>query len=201
MALQVPGAFARPPLDIFPHLTMKEATTTGRHHAKPLPTMVAHLPVTAPHAPLGTSPHAHPSMAHLGPLTEAAGVGLHQGTASRATGPSTSVIMSTNGTTSHLHTSRAFPMATRTHMGGILTHTHAHLGLPVMGPLLLPLNRIHEGCQMAIAHRHLPRIDEDHLEHPLTHTTDPPTAEAHARACMNLIVKRTRTTGASDHRE
>lgn len=200
MPLQGQGACAHLPLDTSPHQTMKEATTTGPHHAKPLPTTVAPLRDTVRHAPLGTSPHAHLFMAHLGPLTEAAGVGLRLGTAWRVMGPSTSMTTSTNGTMNPLPMSRAFPMATRIHMGEILTHTHAHLGLPATGPLL-PLTPIHVGCPMAIAHPPLPRIGGDHLGHPLTHTTAPLMPEGLERACMNLIVKRMRMTGASNHRK
>ncbi|GLD63863.1 voltage-dependent P/Q-type calcium channel subunit alpha-1A, partial [Lates japonicus] len=194
------AACAHPPPDTSPHPITTEATATDPRRAMPLPITGAPPPGTVRRAPLGTNPHALPSTAHLGPLTKAAGVGLHLGTAWRATGPSMSMIMSTSGTMSPLPMSRASPTATHTHMGEILTHTHAHLGLPAMGPLR-PLTRIHVGCPMAIAHPHLPRIDGDHLGHPPTHITAPPMPEGPARACMNLIVRRMKMTGASDHRE
>lgn len=200
MAHQGQGACARLPLDTSPHQTMKEATTTGPHHDKSLHTMVAPLHGTVRHVPLGTSPHGHLSMAHLDPLTEAAGVGLHLGTAWRVMGPSMSVTTSTKGTMSPPPTSRASPMVTHIHMGEILTHTHAHLGLPATGPLL-PLTHTHVGCPMAIAHPHLPRIGGDHLGHPLTPTTAQLMPEGLAKACTNLVVKQMRMTGASNHRE
>lgn len=200
MALQGQGACVRLPLDTSPHQTMKEATTTGLHRDKPLHTMVGPLRGTVRRVPLDTSPHGHLFMAHLDHLTEAAGVVLRLGTAWRVTGPSMSVTTSMKGTMSPLPMSRASPMATHTHMGEILTHTHAHLGLPTTGPLL-PLTHIHVGCPMAIAHPHLPHIGGDHLGHPLTPTTAPLMPEGLARACTNLIVKQTRMTGASNHRK
>lgn len=200
MALRGRAACAHLRPDTSPHQTTKEATTTDLRHATAPPTTGALRPGTVRRAPLDTSPRARPSTARPGPLTEAAGVGLRLGTAWRATGLSTSVTTSTSGTTSPLPMSKASPMATRTHMGGILTHTHAHLGLPVTGPLR-PLTRILAGCPMATAHLHLPHIDGDHRGHPPTHTTGPLMPEGPARAYMNLIVRRTRMTGASDHRE
>lgn len=190
---------ARPPPDTSPHQTTTEATTTDPNHARLLPTTGAPRPGTVRRAPLGTSPHARPSTVHLGPLTEAAGAGLRLGTAWRATGPSTSVTTSTSGTMSPLPTSKASPTATHTHTGEILTHIHAHLGLPATGPLR-PLTRTHAGCPTATVHPHLPLIGGVHLGHP-PHTTAPPMPEGPARACMNLIVRRTRMTGASNHRE
>lgn len=179
---------------------MTEATTTDPRHAKLLPTTGDPHPGTVHHAPLGTSPHAHPSMAHPGPLTEAAGAGLRLGTAWRETGLSTSVTTSMSDTMSPLPMSKAFPMATHTHMGEILTHTHAHLGLPATGPLR-PLTRIHVGFPMATAHPHLRHIGGGHLGFPPIHITAPPMSEGPARACTNLIVRRMRMTGASNHRE
>lgn len=191
---------ARPPPDTSPHQTTTEATTTDPHLATLLPTTGALRLGTVHHGPLGISPHARPFTAHLGPLTEAAGAGLHLGTAWKVTGPSTSVTTSMSGTMSPLPMSKASPMATHTHMGEILIHTHAHLGLPATGPLR-PLTRIHVGCPMATAHPHLPHIDGGHLGRPPTHTTAPLMPEGPARVCMNLIVRRTRMTGASNHRE
>lgn len=200
MAPQGQGACARLPLDTSPHQTMKEATTTAPRHDKPRHTTVDPLHGTVRRVLLGTSPHGHLSMAHLDHHTEAAGVGLRLGTAWRVMGPSMSVTTSTKGTMSPLPTSRASPMVTHIHMGEILTHTRAHLGLPATGPLL-PLTHIHVGCPMAIAHPHLPHIGGDHLGHPLTPTTAPLMPEGLARACTNLIVKQMRMTGASNHRE
>lgn len=198
-ALQGQAACAHLHPDTSPHQTTKEATTTDPRHATALPTTGALRPDTVHRAPLDISLHAHPSTARPGPLTEAAGAGLRLGTAWRATGPSTSVTTSTSGTMSPLPMSKASPMATHTRMG-ILTHTHVHLGLPATGPLH-PLTRILAGCPMATAHLHLPHIGGDHLGRPRTHTTVPPIPEGPVRACMNLIVRRTRMTGASDHRE
>lgn len=189
---------ARPPPDTSPHQTTTEATTTDPLHARFLPTTGPPRHGTVHRAPLGTSPRARPSTAHPGPLTEAAGAGLRLGTAWRATDPSTSATTSTSGTMSPLPTSKASPMATHTHMGEILTH--AHLGLPATGPLR-PLTHIHVGFPMATAHPHLPHIGGGPLGHPPIHTTAPPMPEGPARACMNLIVRRTRMTGASNHRK
>lgn len=200
MALRGQAACAHLHPDTSPHQTMTEATTTDPRHATALPTTGALRPGTVRHAPLDTSPHVRPSTARPGPLTEAAGADLHLGTAWRATGLSMSVTTSTSGTMSPLLMSKASPMATHTHMGGILTHTHAHLGLPATGPLR-PLTRILAGFPMAIAHLHLHHIGGDHPGRPPTHTTAHPMPEGPARACMNLIVRRMRMTGASDHRE
>lgn len=89
-------------------------------------------------------------------------------------------------------------MATLIPTEEILTHTHAHLGLPAMGPLH-PRTHIHVGYLMATAHPHLPHIDGDHQGHP-THTTGLPMPEGPARASMNLTVRQMRMIGASDHR-
>ncbi|CAB1441325.1 unnamed protein product, partial [Pleuronectes platessa] len=190
---------AHPRPDTSPHQITTEATTTDPRHVKALPIMGVRHRDTARHAPQGTSPLARPSTARLGP-PEAAGVGLRLGTAWRETGPSMSMIMSMSGTMSPLPMSKASPMATHIHMGEILTHTHAHQGLPAMGPLR-PLTRTHGGSPMATVHPHLPRIDGDHPGHPLIRTTAPPMPEGPARACMNLTVRRTKMTGASDDRE
>lgn len=190
----------RLPPDTSPRQITTEATTIDPRRAKTLPTTGVRHPATVRHAPRGTSPHARPSMAHLGPLTEAAGVGLRLATAWRATDPSTSTTMSMSGTMSPLPTSKASPMATHIHMGEILTLTHDHLGLPATGPHR-PLTRIHGGYPMATVQPHLPRIEGDHPGHPPTRTTVPPMPEGPARACMNLIVRRTKMTGASDDRE
>lgn len=191
---------ARPPPDTSPHQTTTGATTTGPRHARLLHTTGAPGPGTVLRAPLGTSPRARPSTAHLGPLIEAAGAVPRLGTAWRATGPSTSATTSTSGIMSPLPTSKASLMATHTHTEEILTHTHAHQGLPATGPLR-PLTHIHVGCPMATVHPHLLHIGGGHLgRHPI-HTTAPHMPEGPARACMNLIVRRMRMTGASNHRE
>lgn len=192
--------YARPPPDTSPRQTTTEATTTDPRHAKHLHTMGAPRPGTVRRAPLGTSPRVHPSTAHQGPLTEDAGAALHPGTAWRATCPSTSVTTSTSGIMSPLPTSKASLMATHTRMGEILTHTHAHLGLPATG-LLRPLTRIHVGCPTATGHPHPLHIGGDLLGHRPPLTTAPPMLEGPVRACMNLIVRRTRMTGASNHWE
>lgn len=200
MAPQGQVACVHPLHDTSPLQTMTEATTTDPRHATPLPTTGALHPGMVRHAPLGTSPHARPSTAHPGRLTEAAGAGLHPGTAWSVTGPSTREIMSMSVTTSLPPTSRASPTATLTHMEEILTHTHVHLGLPATG-LLHPLNRIHAGYPMVTAHLHLPHTDGEHQGCHPTHTTGLPMPEGPARACMNLIVRRMRMTGASNHKE
>ncbi|KAG7219486.1 hypothetical protein INR49_003378, partial [Caranx melampygus] len=177
MAPRGQAACARPPLDTSPRQITTEATTTGPRHATLPPTTGAPHPGTVRRAHPGTSPRAPPSTAHLGPHTEAAGVGLRRATAWRATGPSTSTITSTSGTMSPPPTSKASPMATRTHMGETLTHTHAHLGLPATGPLH-PLTRIHVGYPMATAHLHLPHIDGDHPGTPPPAPPSPPCQRA-----------------------
>lgn len=179
---------------------MTEATTTDPRRATALPTTGARRRGTVRPAPLDISPRARPSTARLGRPTEAAGVGPHPGTVWRATGPSTREITNMSGITSPLPTSRASPMATHTHMEEILTHTHAHLGLPATG-LLRPLTRIREGCRTATAHPHLRPIGGDRRGHRPTRITGPPMPGGLARACMNLIVRQMRMTGASDHRE
>lgn len=166
----------------------------------PRPTMGAPHPVMVRHGPPGTSLHARPSMGHPGPLTEAVGVGLRQGTAWRVMGLSMREITNMSGTMSPLPMSRASPMATHTHMGEIRTHTLAHLGLPDMGPLH-PLIRIREGYPMATAHPHPHHTVGDHQGHHPTHTTAPLTPEDPERACTNLIVRRMRMTGASNNRQ
>lgn len=191
---------ALPPPDTSPHQTMTGATTTGPRHDTLLHTTGAPRLGMVRRAPLGTSLRARPSTAHLGPLTVVAGAGLRLETAWRAMVPSTSATTSMSGTMSPLPMSKASLMATHTHMGEILTHTHAHLGLPATGPLR-PLTRIHAGCPMATAHPHLLHIGGGHQGHPPTRTIVPPMREGPARACMNLIVRRMRMTGASNHRE
>lgn len=200
MAPQGRAACAHLLPDTSPHQIMTEATTTDHRHATALPTMGALRPDTVHHAPLDTSPRARPFTARPGPHTEAVGVVLRPGTVWRATGLSMSATTSTSGTTSLPLMSKASPKATRTRMGGILTHTHAHLGLPATGPLL-PLTLILAGCPTATAHLHLPHIDGDHQGRPRIRTTGPPMPEGPARAYTNLIARRTRMTGASDHRE
>lgn len=192
--------YARPPPDTSPRQTTTEATTTDPRHVKHLHTTGAPRHGTVHRARRGTSPHVRPSMAHQGPLTEVAGAAPHQGTVWRAKCPSTSVTTSMSATTSPLPTSKASLMATRTHMGEILTLTHAHLGLPATG-LPRPLTRIHVGFPMATGHRHPLHIGGDLLGHRPTLTTAPPMPEGLARACMNLIARRTRMTGASNHWE
>ncbi|KAF7652809.1 hypothetical protein LDENG_00091460 [Lucifuga dentata] len=168
----------------------------------PLPTTWAPLPGTVRHAHPDTSPPTRPSTVLPGPLTVAAGAGPRQGTAWRAMGLSMSETTSMNATTNPLHMSRAFPMEIHTRMVEIptLTPTHAPLGLPATG-LLHPLIHIHEECPMATARPHLPRTGEGHQGHRPTHITGHPIPEGPARACTNLIVRRMRMTGASDHRE
>lgn len=191
---------ARPPPDTSPRRTTTGATTTDPRRATHLHTTGAPHPGTVHRVPLDTSLHVHPVTAHQGPPTEAAGVGHRPGTAWKGTGPSMSATMSMRGTMSPLPMSKASLMETHIHMGGILTHTHAHLGLPAMGPLH-PLTRIPAGCPMATAHPHLHHIVGDLPGHRPTLTTVPPMPEGPAKACMNLIARRTRMTGASNHWE
>lgn len=60
---------------------MTGATTTGLRHDKLLHTTGGPRPGMVRRAPQGTSPHAHPTTAHLGPPTEAAGADPRLGTA------------------------------------------------------------------------------------------------------------------------
>ncbi|KAE8300557.1 Voltage-dependent P/Q-type calcium channel subunit alpha-1A Brain calcium channel I [Larimichthys crocea] len=113
---------ALPPPDTSPHQTMTGATTTGPRHDTLLHTTGAPRLGMVRRAPLGTSLHARPSTAHLGPLTVVAGAGLRLETAWRAMVPSTSATTSMSGTMSPLPMSKASLMATHTHMGEILTH-------------------------------------------------------------------------------
>lgn len=184
--------FVRPPPDTSPRRTTTGATTTVPRRVRRLHITGAPHPVTGPRALRATSPHVRLSTAHRGPLTEPAGAGLRLERAWRVTDPSTSETMSTSGITSPLPMSKASLMVTHTHMG---TRTHAPQGLPATGPLRL-LTRIRVGCPMATAHHHLLRIGGD-LREPPTLTTALPTPGAPARACTNLIARRTRTTGAS----
>lgn len=196
-APQAQADCAHLPRDTFLRPIMTEVTT-DLHHAIPLRTMAGPHPGMVHHAHLATSPRTRLFMVLLGPHTITAGVGLHLVTAWGETGPSTREITSMSVIMSHLLMSKASPMATLIHMVEILTRTHAHLGLPAMGPLH-PHTHIHVGYLMATAHLHLPHIDGDHQVHP-TNTTGLPMPEGPARAFMNLTVRQTRMTGASDHR-
>ena len=197
MAPPVRVDFARPPPDTSPRLTTTGATTTAPHHARLLLITGAPHPGTVPRALRATNPHVRLFTAPRGPLIEPAGAGLHLGRAWRVMDPFMSETMSTSAIMSPLPMSKASLMVTHIHMG-TLTRTHALQGLPATGPLCL-LTRIHAGCLMATAHHHLLRIAGDLQEHRPTLTTALPMPEAPARACMNLTVRRTRTTGASSH--
>lgn len=109
-----------------------------------------------------------------------------------------SVTTSTSATMSLPPMSKASLMETRTHMEE--THTRAHQGLPVMEPLSPPTH-IHVGCPTGTARPHRPHIGGDCLGDLPIHTTAPLMPEGLVRACTNLIVRRMRTTGASDPME
>lgn len=194
-APQVQADCARLPPDTSPH-QITTGVSTDHHHAIPLRTMAGPRPGMVHLAHLATSPRTRLFMVRLGPHTLTAGAGLHLATAWAGMGPSTREIMSMSGTMSHLPMSKASPMATLIHIVEILTH--AHLGLPAMGPLH-PHPHTHVGYLMATAHPPRPHIDGDHRVH-LTNTTGLPMPEGPARAFMNLTVRQTRMTGASDHR-
>lgn len=187
---------APPHLDTSLHQTMTGATTTDPHHGMHLHTMGAPHRGMDHHGPLGTSPHGHPSMDHQDPLSEVAGVVLHLGTVWSVMDLSMSVNTSMSGTMSPPPMIKASPMAIHTNMGEI--HTRAHRGLPTMGHLH-PLTHIRVGCPMATALPHLLHTDGGHLGHCPTLITTPQILEGPTRACMNLIVRQMKMTGASNH--
>lgn len=189
--------YARPPPDTSPHQITTGATTTAPHHVKLLRIMEGPHPGMVPRALRGTNPHVRLSTVHQGPLIEPVGAALHLGIALRGMDPSMSVTMSMSGIMSLLPMSKASLMATHIHMGTHI-HTHVHRGLPATGPLCL-LTHIPAGCPMATAHHHLLLIAGDLQEHHPTLTIAQPMPEALARACMNLIARRMRMTGASSH--